>query len=61
MGLLSMAIGALPIGTFLLGEIAEQIGASSAVVTMAVSGLLLLGVWVVTHREVLGMRRSADI
>ncbi len=60
MGLLSMAIGALPIGTFLLGEIAEQIGASSAVVTMAVSGLLLLAAWVAIHPEVLGMRRSVD-
>lgn len=61
MGLLSMAIGALPIGTFLLGEIAEQIGASSAVVTMAVSGLLLLAAWVASHPEVLAMRRSVDV
>jgi len=60
MGLLSMAIGALPVGTFLLGEIAEQLGASSAVVAMAVSGLLLLGVWITRHGEVLAMRRSAD-
>jgi predicted MFS family arabinose efflux permease len=61
MGLLSMAIGALPIGTFLLGEIAERLGASSAVVLMALSGLALLAVWVATHRQVLGMGRSADL
>ena len=61
MGLLSMAIGALPVGTFLLGEIAEQLGAPSAVVLMAVSGLICLGVWVSTHRQVLGMGRSADV
>ncbi len=61
MGLLSMAIGALPIGTFLLGEIAERLGASSAVALMALSGLALLAVWVATHRQVLGMGRSADL
>ena len=61
MGLLSMAIGALPVGTFLLGEIAERLGASSAVVLMALSGLICLIAWVSTHREVLRMGRSADI
>lgn len=61
MGLLSMAIGALPVGTFLLGEIAERLGASSAVVLMALSGLICLVAWVSTHREVLRMGRSADI
>ncbi len=61
MGLLSMAIGALPVGTFLLGEIAERLGASSAVVIMALSGLTFLAVWVSTHRQVLGMGRSADV
>lgn len=61
MGLLSMAIGALPIGTFLLGEIAERYGASTAVVVMASSGLALLLLWVLTHRELLAMGRSADV
>jgi len=61
MGLLSMAIGALPIGTFLLGEIAERVGASKAVVFMASTGLVSLGLWLLGHREVLAMGRSADI
>ena len=61
MGLLSMAIGALPIGTFLLGEIAERVGASRAVVFMASTGLVSLGLWLLGHREVLAMGRSADI
>jgi len=61
MGLLSMAIGALPIGTFLLGEIAERVGASGAVVLMASTGLVALVLWVLTHREVLAMGRSADM
>ena len=60
MGLLSMAIGALPVGTFVLGEIAEAAGASRAVVSMASMGLVLLCLWVLTHKEVLAMGRSAD-
>ena len=60
MGLLSMAIGALPVGTFVLGELAEPLGAPLAVVFMASIGLLALAVWVSTHRQVLGMGRSAD-
>jgi MFS family permease len=60
MGLLSMAIGALPVGTFVLGEIAEAVGASRAVVSMASMGLVLLCLWVLTHKEVLAMGRSAD-
>ncbi|HBQ03881.1 MAG TPA: hypothetical protein DD646_00990, partial [Acidimicrobiaceae bacterium] len=60
MGLLSMAIGALPVGTFVLGELAEPLGAPLAVVFMASIGLLALALWVSTHRQVLGMGRSAD-
>ena len=60
MGLLSMAIGALPIGTFLLGEIAEIYGAPAAVVVMASTGLVLLILWVSTHPELLAMGRSVD-
>ena len=61
MGLLSMAIGALPVGTFLLGEIAERVGASGAVVFMASTGLVALALWLLTHREVLTMGRSGDV
>ena len=60
MGLLSMAIGALPIGTFLLGEIAEIYGAPAAVVVMASTGLVLLILWVSAHPELLAMGRSVD-
>ena len=58
MGLLSMAIGALPVGTFLLGEIAEEIGARKAVVSMAGAGTLALLAWLGTHRELLAMESS---
>ena len=60
MGLLSMAIGALPVGTFVLGEVAEPLGAPLAVVLMASLGLVALILWVATHNQVLRMGRSAD-
>ena len=60
MGLLSMAIGALPVGTFVLGEVAEPLGAPLAVVLMASLGLVALILWVSTHNQVLRMGRSAD-
>jgi predicted MFS family arabinose efflux permease len=55
MGLLSMAIGALPIGTLVLGEIAEVVDTSAAVITMALLGLGGMTTWLVTHGEVLNM------
>ncbi len=57
MGLLSMAIGALPIGMFTLGELAEWIGPSSAVTVYATTGVVGLGLWLVRRREVLGLGR----
>ena len=52
MGLLSMAIGALPFGMVLLGALAEQIGSHTAVVASAGTGIVVLGAWLVRHPEV---------
>jgi MFS family permease len=53
LGLLSMAIGALPVGMYLLGEIAERVGASTAIVVSAAIGAVLLSVWVKRRPEIL--------
>jgi MFS family permease len=45
MGLLSMAIGALPFGMILLGLVAQQTGAAAAVASSGSAGLLLLLLW----------------
>lgn len=55
LGLLSMAIGALPIGMYLLGEVAEIFGASTALVADVGIGALVLAVWIRRHPEVLRM------
>lgn len=53
MGLLSMAIGALPLGMYALGELAEAIGAPAALVAFNLAGLIGLLVWVRVRPEVL--------
>lgn len=53
MGLLSMAIGALPVGTYVLGEVAQQLGARTAVVLMASLGLAGMTLWLLIRPEVL--------
>ncbi len=53
MGLLSMSIGALPLGAFILGEVAQQIGASMALVSMPSVGLIAIVLWLIPSREVL--------
>jgi predicted MFS family arabinose efflux permease len=55
MGLLGMAIGALPVGSTMLGELAERWGVSTAIVVMTLSGFALLMMWVSTHRDVIFM------
>jgi hypothetical protein len=47
LGLLSTAIGMLPLGMIALGELAEAFGAPAAVLsfTLAGAGLLLLWLW----------------
>ena len=58
MGLLSMAIGALPVGTFLLGEIAEATGARAAVISMVSAGLVAIALWLVLVGDVLKVARE---
>ncbi len=53
MGLLSMAIGALPLGTYVLGEVAQQFGARAAVILMASLGLAGMTLWLLIRPEVL--------
>ena len=56
MGLLSMAIGALPIGMYALGELAQAVGAPAALVIFNVAGLLGLLAWLRVRPEVLQVR-----
>ena len=55
MGLLSTAIGVLPAGMIALGELAEVWGARDAVLASVVVGAVLCSVWVLRHRQVLGL------
>jgi MFS family permease len=55
LGLLSMSIGALPVGMYALGEVAEQIGVSNALTFSALVGTVVLGLWVARRREVLAL------
>lgn len=52
MGLLSMAIGALPFGMLMLGVLAEWRGSHTAVVLSAGAGIVCLAFWVLRHPEV---------
>ena len=54
MGILSLAIGAEPIGGILLGVLAEILGPSDAVGVVAVAGFILTVVWVIVAKQ---MRR----
>lgn len=53
MGLMSMAIGSLPVGMYSLGEVAERVGAPRAIVMFAGTGLVVLLVWIVPRRAAL--------
>ena len=55
LGLLSMAIGALPIGMYGLGETAEQIGVTPALITSAALGFVALASWIRFRPEVAHM------
>lgn len=52
LGLLSMAIGVLPIGMLLLGEVAERIGTRQALAASSSTGVLCLLLWVWRRPEV---------
>lgn len=53
MGLLSMAIGGLPVGMYLLGEFAQHVGAPWALVVFNVSGAVVLLLFLLRRPEVL--------
>lgn len=53
LGLLSTAIGVLPIGMIALGELAEVIGARPAIVVSVVTGATVLGSWLLYRPDVL--------
>lgn len=55
LGLLSMAIGALPVGMYVLGELAERIGVDTALVLNAVLGAVALAGWTARHPRVVAM------
>lgn len=52
LGLMSTAIGVLPLGTILLGLVAEPVGVGSAIAGSAVLGVVLLVLWVLRWPEV---------
>lgn len=56
MGLLAMAIGMLPLGMTILGELAEAVGAGTALIVSNLTGLVCLAVFLFRRPEVLGIR-----
>jgi hypothetical protein len=58
MGLVTVAIGAGPIGMLYVGVLADWLGASAAVVVLALQGLLALGLAAWYWPE---MRRPVDL
>ena len=56
MGLLSMAIGMLPLGMAALGELAEVVGPPTALVAANLVGVVFLAVFVARRPEVLRVR-----
>jgi predicted MFS family arabinose efflux permease len=58
LGLLSTAIGVLPLGMIALGELAEAVGARAAIVTSAVVGLVVLLAWLWHRPDVVRLTAS---
>jgi predicted MFS family arabinose efflux permease len=56
LGMLSMAIGCLPLGMYGLGELAEIVGAPAALVAANVTGVLCLWAFLAWRPQVLGLR-----
>ncbi|MGY9075075.1 MAG: MFS transporter [Acidimicrobiales bacterium] len=52
LGLLSSAIGVLPVGMFALGELAEVLDPSTAVVISVITGAILMSMFLRKHPEV---------
>ncbi|MFT7600024.1 MAG: putative MFS family arabinose efflux permease [Acidimicrobiales bacterium] len=59
LGLLSMAIGVLPIGMIMLGELAEVLGVRAGIAIFVVTGAMLMTVWLSIRPEALAMQSSA--
>ena len=55
LGLLSMAIGALPVGMYVLGESAERLGVGPALVVNVVAGTIALALWTLRRPQVVAM------
>ena len=51
MGIMSMFIGVMPLGTLALGVLAEWLGPGTAVAVMAASGVVLTAVWSYFSKE----------
>ena len=60
LGLLSTAIGVLPLGMVALGELAEAFGTTAAITTSATLGALCTVGWLLRHPEVLSMTADAS-
>ena len=56
MGLLSMAIGSLPIGMYILGLLAEIVGAEQSIIIFNVTGIVVLAVFLVWRPQVFRAR-----
>ena len=56
MGLLSMAIGSLPIGMYILGLLAEIVGAEQSIIIFNVTGILALAVFLAWRPQVFRAR-----
>lgn len=51
MGIMSMFIGVMPLGTLALGALAEWLGPGTAVAVMAASGVVLTAIWAYFSKE----------
>jgi predicted MFS family arabinose efflux permease len=60
LGLLSSAIGVLPLGMLVLGELAEVLGTSPAIVISVITGAALMTLFLRKRPEVLDMRQGAS-
>ena len=60
LGLLSSAIGVLPIGMLVLGEMAELLGTSLAITISVITGAVLMTIFLRIRPEVLHLRQNTD-
>ena len=56
LGLMSTAIGMLPLGMLVLGEVAQRVGAPAAIVSSMLIGLACMVVWQVVMPEASRLR-----